>query len=164
MSAAGAEFAKALSDGYLYFEDDRLSWRVNAFRTRATAEAVISGTPGGVHARLVVQVGQTHDSLSATILWNDERIRGMDLTGPPHTDLTGHPIRPPHRHWLRTDGAEETEAIDLAAEGIIDDRSAFEHFVRWCGLEPGQLWVAPPPLQGALGGGAVRKQRKRGRG
>lgn len=142
-----AAFLIARDDGYLYLPSEPIGWDT----TRAGAKAVVQmeGCPTGEVARIVLQVGRVPASLSLSLslIWNEDRVRGLDLDGPNHTNLRGESIRTPHRQFFLPNGQWETEPVNCAIEGIVDGMTALGYFLNWCGLSSSNIWTDPPPLQ-----------------
>lgn len=153
-----AAFRQARDSGALYVPPETLTWDV----TKAGAKAIVhlGGCPPKEFARLIVQAGRLASALNLSLIWNEDRVRGFDLQGPPHTNLRGLAIRPPHRQFYLPNGQWETEAVDCARMGVVDERSALRYFLNWCGLPSTDLWTDPPPLQRSYLGAAARAGRR----
>lgn len=150
-------YRAALGRGSLYLPGKPLvSWRSE--RIGVTCRLIIEGMPldpitsAPMVGFVSLSIGGLIPLLSASIIWEGERIYGIDMGGgTAHKDASGRPVFPPHRHFYRPDGRKECDRLDLLAAGIKaydDHERAMRYFFEWTGLNGSAVqWQDPPNLQ-----------------
>jgi hypothetical protein len=150
---AWSEFATAAASpaGLWIDGNETFGWGRHGAGQRC--EVPISGAPETHDCKLVLIVpSRSFPAGNLSIMWNDERVRGLDLDpdGRPHRAPDGRPVPPPHWQWYTDEGVYDVEAVDLAAHGIRGPRDATRWFLAKCAI----TWVLSqwrdPPVQGAL--------------
>jgi len=85
---------------------------------------------------VVVRSGESWPHGSISVIWNGERVFGLDLDGPAHRNRNGIPIPTPHLQQLDENGTEDVVPVDVRQEAIDNLETA----IRWLARQAGIAW------------------------
>jgi hypothetical protein len=143
----GRDFAAAAKKG-LSTPKDLIGWTQFGNSWQATIPVI--GTASGNECRIVIIASTSPPpSGNISVLWDNERVEGLDLDGPRHPNRQGQRIPTPHRQFIDQHGKEDTVAVDLSNEGIKGLETGARWLAKQAGIQWNSLWQ-DPPLQGSM--------------
>lgn len=154
-SECARAYSEALAEGLLYLDEPVVvGWRAGRSGVGVTARFEIYGVPERLDpidttkAYIALQMEHGSTLPSVSLIWDEERILGIDMGGQAHSNSRGRRIATPHRHFYRDDGRSECEPFEW--EDLLtsrdDCRGLLAHFLVWSGLQYRRIEYFSPPV------------------